>query len=256
MPSRIKIIYFLSFFLFLFCGCRSSRSGLTDKNKVTILSYNIRNGTGLDGKKDLERIADIIRKSGAGFVSLQEIDSVTKRSNGKYILGELAALTGLHPVYAAAIVYDGGKYGVGILSKEKPLSVKQYALPGREEKRVLLVAEFKKYQLACTHLSLTREDRMASIPVLVQAAESSNKPFILAGDWNDIPQSDFVKAMQQHFVLLNDTKQTTFPADHPERDIDYIAIYKKHPIPGGINASVMDEPVASDHRPVLLSWKE
>ena len=66
-------------------------------------------------------------------------------------------------------------------SKEKPLGYRYLPLPGREEARALLVVEFEKYIYCCTHLSLTEEDRMLSLPVIRQVAASANKPFFIAG---------------------------------------------------------------------------
>lgn len=72
-------------------------------------------------------------------------------------------LTGMHPFFAPAIDYDGGKYGIGMLSREKPLDVRVVPLPGREEARTLFVADFPDYTFVGTHLSLTGDDRMASL---------------------------------------------------------------------------------------------
>jgi endonuclease/exonuclease/phosphatase family metal-dependent hydrolase len=128
---------------------------------LKIMSYNVRNGKGMDGVHNLQRVADAINRSKADIVAVQELDSMTNRSGKKYVLGEIAALTNMHPEYFPAIEFNGGKYGIGILSKKKPISVKGYNLPGREEKRGILVAEFNQFLFACTHLSLTEEDRMA-----------------------------------------------------------------------------------------------
>lgn len=84
----------------------------------------------------------------------------------------------MFPTYAPAIDFDGGKYGVGMLSKEKPVSYRYIALPGREEERVLLWVEFERYIFCCTHLSLTPEDRMLSLPILRREAASAHKPLI------------------------------------------------------------------------------
>jgi endonuclease/exonuclease/phosphatase family metal-dependent hydrolase len=41
---------------------------------VTVMSFNIHHGQGTDGVLDLERIARVIRASGADIVGLQEVD--------------------------------------------------------------------------------------------------------------------------------------------------------------------------------------
>ena len=115
----------------------------SNKNsKINIMSYNIRNGIGMDEKRDLNRTAATITAENPDVVCVQEVDSVTGRSGGAYVLGDLAKATNMHPTFAAAIDFMGGKYGIGILSKEEPLSVKRIALPGREEERACVIAEF------------------------------------------------------------------------------------------------------------------
>ncbi len=63
-------------------------------------------------------------------------------------------MTGMHARFCRAIDYDGGGYGVGLLSRDEPLAVRRIPLPGREEARVLLMAEFPGYVVCVTHLSL------------------------------------------------------------------------------------------------------
>ena len=71
------------------------------------MSYNIRGGRGMDGVCSYQRIADAILRELPDVVAVQEIDSVTGRSNGKYVLGEVATLTGMHDTFAPAINFDG-----------------------------------------------------------------------------------------------------------------------------------------------------
>ena len=56
---------------------------------------------------------------------------MTGRSGGIDVLRTLGERTLMFPTYAPAIDFDGGKYGVGMLSKEKPVSYRYIALPGR-----------------------------------------------------------------------------------------------------------------------------
>lgn len=228
-------------------------SGEKGKNTWRIMSYNIRNGRGMDETTDLQRIADVINRAKPDVVAVQEVDSVTGRSSQTDILHELADQTLMYRTYAPAIPFDGGRYGVGILSKEKPITFRYIPLPGREERRTLLWVEFEKYIFACTHLSLTEEDRISSIHFIKQEAEAASKPFILAGDWNDTPESPFITEIQKDFQLFSNPKQFTFPAPAPRECIDYIAGYKAKGMPFTVLSSqVINEAVASDHRPVMV----
>lgn len=221
-----------------------------------LMTYNVKNGAGMDGVTDYARTASVIIQEKPDVVAIQELDSVTGRSKGAYVLDELAKLTGMHATYAPAIDYDGGKYGIGILSKKQPLHVYRYALPGREEARTLLVVEFKQYVYACMHLSLTEEDRIASLSIIREATSGFDKPVFIAGDWNDTPNSPFIQELQKDFRILSTTEKPTCPADEPKECIDYIAVKKDcKPMFYSFSSNIVSAAVESDHRPVTVSLK-
>ena len=173
---------------------------------------------------------------------------MTTRSGQHDQLGELANHTQYYPVFGGAIDFDGGKYGVGILTREIPQNTRCIPLPG-EEPRVLLVVELQNYVIACTHLDLDEEQRMASVPLIVEEAQRWQKPFILAGDWNDVPDSELIKAMTKYFTIHSSDK-ATYPADTPTECIDYIASFNHQPAEA-LDSHVINEPAASDHRPIV-----
>lgn len=226
------------------------------KGELTILSYNVRNCRGLDNNTDYQRVADVIARLDPAIVALQELDSATLRSDGVVVLDELARRTKMHAVYGASIDFQGGKYGVGILTKEKPLRWWSVPLPGREESRSLLVVELKKVIICCSHFSLNEEDRLLSAEIINDLFIDSGKPVFLAGDLNATPESEVIKKIEEKWTMLNDPDDPTFPADIPERCIDYIFVLK-----GGeselvaIETLVEQEPVASDHLPVWVKLK-
>ena len=234
------------------CAKESKNEGASEE--VVMLSYNIRNGRGMDNKTDYQRIADVIKKEKATIVAVQEVDNKTKRSKGVDVLSVLGKETGMVPTYARAIHYDGGEYGVGLLSKETPLMIMRFRLPGREEKRVLLMVEFERYCVFVTHLSLTSEDRLESLNIIAKKARMMTKPVFIMGDFNFTPQSEEMKRLEKDFRVLNDVKQNTFPASSPKECIDYIAYYKggDKKIPNVSKKEVVNEPMASDHRPVKV----
>lgn len=221
-------------------------------NTVRVMSYNICNARGMDDIVDYQRIADIIDKTAPDVVTLQELDSVTNRSKGVDVLSQLASLTAMYPVYGASILYDGGKYGIGVLSKEKPLSWKRIPLPGREEARSLLMVEFMDYVMCCSHFSLNADDRLASVGIIDEAVKDFEKPVILAGDVNATPQTPVMEAFKKNWIILSDPAKFTFPSDKQDSTIDYILGYN----PEGYTYSVwqtrvLTEPVASDHLPLF-----
>lgn len=218
---------------------------------IRILSYNIRNAKGMDNVTDYKRIANIITQSKTSIVALQELDSVTQRSKGVDVLKELSETTRMYASYGAAIDFQGGKYGVGVLSKEKPLHQKTIPLPGTEEPRVLLIVEFKNYVVFNTHFSLTEKDRISSVKIIEEALKAYQKPVLLAGDLNDTPGSNMMQLLQHHFQLLS-SNAFSFPSDKPDRCIDYIMAHTKGKIQV-LQSEVLNEPIASDHRPVFVA---
>ncbi len=216
------------------------------------MSYNIRHGAGMDNVLDLERQAQVISNASPDIVGLQEVDSIVPRSERMDETRRLARSCGMVGTFGKAIPLNGGGYGVAILSKETPLSVRNIPLPG-SEKRTLLVCEFEHYVFACTHLDLVEEDRLTSANIILEEANRWEKPFIICGDWNDVPSSKLITQLKRSFVLLNDvtnTKGYTYPADKPTRCIDYIAAKSRSVV--RLTNEVINEPQASDHRPVLV----
>ena len=243
----------------------------TPTQTLRVVSYNIRHGLGLDNKIDFARLGTVIKSVMPDVVAVQEVDSSTTRANYTYGLGLIAKQIGYVDTYGPCIPYQTGKYGVGILSKKAPIRTRQVPLPGASEARTLLITEFDNYVFACTHLSLEESERIASIDIIEKMAQSFDKPFLIAGDWNDYPKSAFMKAMRERFQILTNEKENTFPADKPKDCIDYIAIYKKpsqRNLPNRVSDksysayinetavvnmnAVINEPVASDHRPVMV----
>ncbi len=221
---------------------------LGQNKQLQIMSYNVRHCAGMDLMVDYDHTANVIVQQQPDVVALQELDSMTGRSGHYDQIGELALRTGYHPVFGAAIDFDGGRYGVGILSHEIPLSIRRIPLLG-EEPRVLLVVELEDYVIACTHLDLEEAQRMASVPLIVEEAQRWQKPFLLAGDWNDEPGSELLELMTQYFTVLS-SDEATYPADKPTECIDYVAAFNGRA--EALESHVIDEPEASDHRPLVV----
>lgn len=220
---------------------------------LKILSYNVRNCVGMDKVSDYNRVADLMRRSNSEAIAIQELDSVTSRSKGIDVLSVLAERTKMYPTYGASIGFQGGKYGVGILTMEKPASSQRISLPGREERRSLLIVELKKIVICCTHLSLTSEDRLSSVEIINKATKKFKKPVILAGDLNAEPESEVLKSLGKDWKVLNNQQDLTFPSDKPNKCIDFILIRNEQSNRINVLESKVEvENLASDHRPVWV----
>jgi endonuclease/exonuclease/phosphatase family metal-dependent hydrolase len=251
-----SIVKFLAFAFALTTAFFFSTAQAADGLKL--MTYNVRHGSGLDNKTDYARTCGVINGEAPDVIALQEIDCKTKRSDGADVLEEFSKLTGMHPTFGASIDFQGGQYGNGVLSKEKPISVNCCPLPGSEEKRSVLIVEFEKYVFCSTHWSLTEKDRDASVAVVTEKMKEQKKPVFLCGDFNAQLKENSMKTLQKDWTLLN-AEDATFPADKPKILIDYICAADPA---GNISnddwkasvkeAYVVDEKVASDHRPVVV----
>lgn len=224
---------------------------LRAQSSMRLATYNLRALRGLDDILDEERTVQILKSLGAEAIAVQEIDSCTQRTNKVDQLELLGRKLGMHYNYIKNIDFQGGGYGVGLLSKEKPLSVKRIPLPGKEARGVI-ICEFEKYVYACTHLCVNvKENRLKSMEIIRQEAAKYNKPFFLAGDMNAKPGSPAIEMMQQSMTILN-SQEPTYPAVNPNICIDYIAT--NCPDVKVYHTEVIKDTGASDHCPVVVDF--
>lgn len=225
-----------------------------EAQKVRVMSYNVKNGSGKDGIKDIKRCGNLVREVQPDVVAVQELDSCTRR-NKFYVLGRMAeAAGGYHAYYGPTIPHSGGKYGVGVLTKEPALSVEFHRLPCPREPRGLLVVELKKYYILCTHLSLKEAQRVESVGIIKEVVSKlKNKPVFIAGDMNARPGSAPIVAFKEYAQLLTDDSKFTFPSNDPRVCIDYIF---------GVNGlfkvskyHVFYDSLYSDHLPIYVDVK-
>ena len=245
-------------FVLILVGCNSTQ-------KLTVMTYNIHHGEGMDKSLDLPRIASVISSVKPDLVALQEVDLGTDRTNHVAQAEELAKLTGMHFVYGPAMDYQGGKYGDAVLSRYPIQSWRFVMLPWQQgsqrEPRVAVVTTCtlpgkKKLIFVSTHLDHTHEpsDRYLQAKALNDALEDRagrTPAAVLAGDFNCNSGSPPMQELMSHWKLVSDADPTlTCPADTPKEKIDHILVRPADRWKV-IETKVIDERVASDHRPVM-----
>ena len=115
IDSNIKS---MSFIFRLWClAILMLLAGCTSKNNkpITVLSYNIHHGAGMDTILNLERIARVIKSESPDIVALQEVDINTERTGKVNQIEVLGKLTNMNFAFGKSIDLLGGQYGNAIL---------------------------------------------------------------------------------------------------------------------------------------------
>ncbi len=225
---------------------------------LTVVSYNIRHGAGMDDKVRLERTATTLRALDADFIGLQEVDEKVARSGNADQAALLGGLLGMHHAFGAFMDYQGGRYGLGILSKWPITRATPLRLPDGNEPRVALLVDVTlsdgaSITLVNVHFDWVDNDnfRYAQAKVLAAVLDTLSTPYILMGDFNDQPGSRTLKLFQSR--AKNATKPSdahfTFSSTEPVKEIDFIFTAPAARWTIG-DVAVIDERMASDHRPV------
>ncbi len=234
-----------------------------DPAVLRVLSYNIHHAEGVDGVLDLKRIASTIDGVRPDIVALQEVDVLVKRSKSVDQAAELAKLTGMQALFGGNIELQGGQYGNAILTKQSLALVANHRLPNIDqgEQRGVLEAtttfQGKSLRILATHFDHRRDprERLESIAqVNALAHKQPQQPTLLIGDLNASFESDVLQQAIKVWDRTNRESLPTIPVNRPERQIDFVLSFPK----GAwevVEARVLDEAVASDHRPIFVALK-
>jgi endonuclease/exonuclease/phosphatase family metal-dependent hydrolase len=226
---------------------------------LRVVSYNIRHGRGNGDVVDLERTARVLRALEPDIVGLQEVDDRAKRSGGVPQAERLGELLKMHHAFGRFMAYQGGGYGMAILSRHPIVNSREVPLPEGNEPRVALSVETRLpddtlVTVVNVHFDWVRDDgfRFAQAETLTEYLHALETPVILLGDFNDLPESRTLALFRSRFgeAAKPEDDRFTFPATDPRREIDYIFF---SPITAwkAREVRVIDERIASDHRPVL-----
>lgn len=263
---KILAISFACFFLTAVFSAEHEIVTQNDEKKPTVirvLSYNIHhaNPPSQADVIDLDAIAAVIKKQKPDIVALQEIDVHTERSGPYNQAEELGKRTDMNVYFAKAIDYDGGAYGVAVLSRFPIQKKQKHPLPSNPETggepRILATVDVKLpngrlLTFACTHLDAQKnpENRHMQIRKIVDILQKSSNPVILAGDFNDTIGTETIRVLDENFKRTCDNCEPTSPASNPIKAIDFIAFKPANKFKVLQHQSV-EEGYASDHTPVF-----
>jgi endonuclease/exonuclease/phosphatase family metal-dependent hydrolase len=238
--------------------------------EIRVLVYNIHAGKDAKGVDNLERVAQIVRDSRADVVLLQEVDVGTRRSANVDQPARLRELTGFHVAFGKTLDYQGGLYGIAVMSRWAIDSSGVASLPidppqlrsgvsyePRGALRAFIRSPYGGLVALNTHLDASRDDnyRRQEARTIVALADSLRPRGLLlvGGDFNSEPGSAVqatlsAAALHDAWRMCGIGKGLTFPADAGTKRIDYLYL------PDGVGCARAEviPTDASDHRPLLV----
>ncbi len=246
--------------LALGCAPRTQQPAdvVIDADTVRVLAYNIHHGAGMDEGLDLARIAALIREVNPDLVALQEVDSVTTRTERVDQAAELGRLTGMKPIFGRFMPYREGAYGMALLSAWPIDAATNLRLPDGTEPRTALSAVVvspktgRRLRLVGIHLYRTVDERLAQALALEDHLQGDTLPTILAGDFNSTPEDTVMQHLGHAWhIVPKGEDHFTFPSYAPDQEIDYFLLQPQARF-NVIAQRLLDEPIISDHRPLVL----
>jgi endonuclease/exonuclease/phosphatase family metal-dependent hydrolase len=225
---------------------------------LRIASYNVHMCTGMDFRRDPERVAAVIRSLDADIVSLQEVlcgPGDTPCSQVRF----LAEKTGMHMAVAGPTIRKAdGQFGNALLSRFPITKVRLHDISlGAFEPRGIIDADIQVGELTvrvlATHFGLWPMERnRQALRLLEILPENPAHPLIVMGDMNCwVPGSPVLRRLQER--LGKPAVRRSYPAPLPLLPLDRIWIQ-----PAGYRL-VVEAPrsrlarIASDHLPMVAT---
>lgn len=249
---------------------------------ITVMTYNIHVGMGIDFVYDIDRIAQLIADEGADIVGLNEVDYMTTRSRGQNQAKHIADKLGFYYAEGKILATSGGHYGNAVISRYPIVSSNNHFLPnpnGNEPRAALecqVDVDGDTLNFFVTHLDVRDAgSRTAQAIALVEMASARQGPTVITGDFNAVPllstetaavMRQFNDTMQVYRMLVNSDeliKDNQFNRDYlkggntidaikPNRRIDYVFASYDLTVAGKVGAARVVSTLASDHLPYVV----
>jgi endonuclease/exonuclease/phosphatase family metal-dependent hydrolase len=242
-----------------------------DVAEVRVLVFNIHAGKDAAGVDNVERVAQLVRSTSADVVLLQEVDRGTARSGGADQPARLSELTGMRVAFGRSLIFQGGDYGIAVLSRWPITRERTIPLPvnppqersgslhePRVALQVVIASPVGDLNVINTHIDASRDDRWRrqEIATVLAVADSASGAVLLGGDLNSTPDGEIQATVRSRglrdawLVCGNDDESAgmTYPADSSIKRIDYLYF---RDTTSCATAEVI-RTRASDHRPLLV----
>jgi endonuclease/exonuclease/phosphatase family metal-dependent hydrolase len=250
---------------------------------VRIATFNILHGRSPeDDRVDVGRLAAAVERLDADVLGLQEVDRDQPRSMNADLTAVAAeAMGAVDSQFVAALAGTPGgtwmaatgdeqpgsaSYGIALLSRYPVVSWRVVRLPALrarvpvwfrgarapklvgDEPRVAVAAVLDgpagQFTVACTHLSFVPGWNSVQLRRLLRSLTGTREPLVVLGDLNMEPRQ-----AARVSGLRSLAAGPTFPADHPDRQLDHLLA--RGPVAASGPAEAVRLPL-SDHRALVV----
>jgi endonuclease/exonuclease/phosphatase family metal-dependent hydrolase len=209
--------------------------------------------------KHLEKISQFIQEQDPDLVGLLEVDTGSTRTGNVNQAKKIADDLGHFSLYQC-------KYHEGSVTSRLPiLNAQANAFLASNElhhpkfhyfkrgvKRLIIELETDEVCVFLVHLSLWYRHRQEQLWELHQLMQETDKPVIIAGDFNTYWGTSELNLFKKATGLIsaNTESLATFPSDKPRLELDFV-LYEK---PIQLEKFEICEVEYSDHRPLIFDF--
>ena len=210
---------------------------------MRLVSWNIHGGVGRDGRRDLDRVARVLREARCDAAALQEVGDPHRSVQGEDRSHEVAdhaahlgKLLGWYVAYGPTLVLAGRPYGNAVLSRHPIVRVRNYDLSVRgHEPRGCLRADLdlggRALHLFNLHLGLSGGERRRQAAMLLSAD------------------------LLRDAARLAGVRQATWPAKFPLLRLDRAYVDAAIEVLGCAVLESAEARLASDHLPLWMELR-
>jgi len=228
---------------------------------LVIASYNIHRGVGLDGRRDLDRLAAVIAEIAPDVIGLQEVIRQPEGVHGDQAMA-LAAKLGMAVMMGETRSFGNGSYGNAVLTRLPIVGSDRCDLSWRAREprgclRVDLAVNGSALHVFNAHFGLLlreRRDQLGRLATFI-TDRSIAGPRVLMGDFNEWHRGPITRQLRREFSSPMRRMRRTHPAVFPLFALD--RIYWDVELEGQefhVHRTRLSR-VASDHLPVVARLK-
>lgn len=239
---------------------------------MRLLLYNIRYGTGRTSRHlplmsylsrtagTLKRITEFIRSKEPDIVGLLEVDAGSYRSRCRSQSESIAQALGHYHAYHSKYSRHGISRFIPVLNKQGNAFLSRDTIHterchyfDRGIKRLVLELEMDNLVVFLVHLAITPGVRHRQLGDLYELVRGTEKPHIVAGDFNAMWGDREIRLFLAATGLANADANGTasFPSWDPRRQLDFVLHCPK------IRSTGFDVPrvAHSDHLPIVYDFE-